>query len=332
MSPRSGTMAPSPADEEESGPVREVPSHTVDEQQIAHALENFEKRARTCWTILEYGQLTLSGIHEMRDLILDHVAARTLQDPALEVDVERTLLTTVGDLDLGAVGLGCFPEGDFEIHSSHRLWNSISSEVCRYDPGPEDRAPTAADWVHAFSLGVISGAVWNWRKVYGLLMRDDFAPAIHEGVPYNSRKSHSAAEDLAQMDALSLYLAEAEGPRRAWPEVTLCKPTAEERTEAAHSLDSLAELSPDQRLLRALLDDDQATFEDALVEHLEHYRESVPADSPPRSLLPVGTIALAALAVQLHGWELGVRSPYLPEGLLRTPSGAAGTSPAQTRV
>lgn len=326
MSPRSGTMDPSPADERESGPVREVPSHTVDEQNITHALENFEKRARTCWTILEYGQLTLGGIHEMRDLLLDHVAARTLQDPALEV--ERTLLTTLGDLDLGAVGLGCFPEGDFEIHSSHHLWSNISSEVCRYDPGPEDQAPTAADWVHAFSLGVISGAVWNWRKVYGLLMRADYAPEIHQGVPYNSRKSHSAAEDLAQMDALCLYLAEEEGPRRAWPEVTLRKPTAQERAEAARSLDSLAGLSPDQHLLRALLDDDQAAFEDALVERLEHYRESVPADAPPRSLLPVETIALAALAVQLHGWELGVRSPYLPHVLLHTPQGAAEPDPA----
>lgn len=32
--------------------------------------------------------------------------------------------------------------------------------------------------------------------------------------------------------------------------------------------------------------------------------------------------ALAALAVQVHGWELRIRSGYLLEGLLRAPEGA----------
>ncbi|MYU47817.1 hypothetical protein GTV15_09625, partial [Streptomyces sp. SID7803] len=80
-------------------------------------------------------------------------------------------------------------------------------------------------------------------------------------------------------------------------------------------------LSADQRLLRVLLDDDQQTFEDALVARLITYRESAGADppAPPRSLLPLGTLALACLAVQVHGWELGVRSGYLPYGLLGSP-------------
>ncbi|WP_275937181.1 Imm49 family immunity protein [Streptosporangium subroseum] len=42
----------------------------------------------------------------------------------------------------------------------------------------------------------------------------------------------------------------------------------------------------------------------------------------PRSLLPIGMIALAALAVRVHGWEPGIRSGYLPEGLLHVPEGA----------
>ncbi|WP_437112443.1 Imm49 family immunity protein [Streptomyces cinnamoneus] len=33
------------------------------------------------------------------------------------------------------------------------------------------------------------------------------------------------------------------------------------------------------------------------------------------TLLPLGPIALSALAVQVHGWELDVRSGYLPHGL-----------------
>jgi hypothetical protein len=49
---------------------------------------------------------------------------------------------------------------------------------------------------------------------------------------------------------------------------------------------------------------------------VEH-RESVGAHPAPRTLLPVKAVALAALASRVHGWQLGVRSAYLPESLLR---------------
>ncbi len=52
---------------------------------------------------------------------------------------------------------------------------------------------------------------------------------------------------------------------------------------------------------------------------LVQHGEGVGADPDPRTLLPVGALALAALAVQVHGWELGVRSGYLPHDLLGSP-------------
>lgn len=152
----------------------------------------------------------------------------------------------------------------------------------------------------------------------------DYAPAIRDGVPYNRYPSVSDPADLAAMDALCPYLTEAAGHLpRDWPTVPLRKPDAGERAEAARRLDEVGDaLSADQRLLRVLLDDDQHAFEDALVARLVAYRESVEADAgdpAPRSLLPLGTLALACLAVQVHGWELGVRSGYLPYGLLGSP-------------
>ncbi|WP_435883117.1 Imm49 family immunity protein [Streptomyces rubiginosohelvolus] len=47
--------------------------------------------------------------------------------------------------------------------------------------------------------------------------------------------------------------------------------------------------------------------------------ESVGPAPAPRTLLPLDTLALAAFAVQVHGWELGVRSGYLPAELLGSP-------------
>ncbi|WP_436850888.1 Imm49 family immunity protein [Streptomyces avermitilis] len=52
---------------------------------------------------------------------------------------------------------------------------------------------------------------------------------------------------------------------------------------------------------------------------LVEYRDSAGADPSPRTLLPVGVVAVAALAVQVHGWELGVRSGYLPRTMLGAP-------------
>ncbi|MFI5479693.1 Imm49 family immunity protein [Streptomyces rubiginosohelvolus] len=56
-----------------------------------------------------------------------------------------------------------------------------------------------------------------------------------------------------------------------------------------------------------------------MADRLDAYRVSVGPAPAPRSLLPLDTLALAALAVQVHGWELGVRSGYLPAELLGSP-------------
>ncbi|WP_328419609.1 Imm49 family immunity protein [Streptomyces sp. NBC_00443] len=127
--------------------------------------------------------------------------------------------------------------------------------------------------------------------------------------------------DLAEMDALCTYLTVVQGPvPGARPgRVPLDKPDAEARARAAGQLDASGTLTPDQRLLRVLLDDDQATLEHALEERLVAHRDNAGSDPVPRSLLPVAAMALAALACLAHGWQLGVRSGYLPQSLMRAP-------------
>lgn len=167
---------------------------------------------------------------------------------------------------------------------------------------------------------LVSGLVWEWQRVIGLLLRSDYAPAIRDGVPHSKLNSTSDRADLAAMDALCGYLTQARGHLpRDWPTVTLRKLDADECAEAARKLDAADPLTPDQRLLRVLLDDDQHAFEQALVARLIEHRKSVGSDPAPSTLLPLTALALAALAVQVHGWELGVRSGYLPHGMLGSP-------------
>ncbi|MFD9243032.1 Imm49 family immunity protein [Streptomyces sp. NPDC059556] len=101
--------------------------------------------------------------------------------------------------------------------------------------------------------------------------------------------------------------------------VPVPRPDAEERAGAARALDAAGPLGPDQRLLRVLPDDDREAFDRALADRLEEHRAGVGADPEPRTLLPAGAVALAALAHTAHGWEPGVRSGHLPEALLRAP-------------
>ncbi|MFJ9596838.1 Imm49 family immunity protein [Streptomyces virginiae] len=70
-----------------------------------------------------------------------------------------------------------------------------------------------------------------------------------------------------------------------------------------------------------MLRDDQSAFERALRDRLEEHRATVGEDPEPRTLLPLGAIALAALAVQVHGWNLRTTSGYLPAALLNARAG-----------
>ncbi|UKY47451.1 hypothetical protein [Streptomyces inhibens] len=65
--------------------------HSVSEQRIAQALEDIYGRAFGRWHWLSYGGLSLKGLQEMCDELLDHVAARALEDPTLFSGPKKTI-------------------------------------------------------------------------------------------------------------------------------------------------------------------------------------------------------------------------------------------------
>ncbi|UKY55579.1 immunity 49 family protein [Streptomyces inhibens] len=304
--------------------MKDVARHDVSEQRIEQALEDIWRRAHHRWHTMQYDCYSDEELQAMRDELLDHIAARTVAGPEPGTAPSR-ILRTAAECALGLLSLGCYPNGDQEI-SFTLIGEKLSSEDKDFEAVVENAA-TARTWLDAFALSVISGMVWERDLVVGLLLRGDFAPDIRGGVPHSKLESKSDPGELAEMDALCGYLTQAEGhlPRH-WPSVTLCKPTADERAQATRQLDALDALTPDQRLLRVLLEDDQSAFEQALEHRLVQHRESAPSDAAPRSLLPHKTIALAALAVQVHGWDLRVQSAYLPLAMLSSPEDAPSVS------
>lgn len=295
--------------------MQEVMQHAVSGQRIAEALDDITGRTRRRWHWMRYDDPSPEKIKEMQDELLDHVAACATKDPDLNDETALAALRTAAECSLGVLSIGCFPDGDQEI-AFPLIDEQLSSEDIAFGAVIE-RAPTAETWLDAFAMCLVSGLVRDWQRVIGLLLRDDYAPAIREGVPYSKLNSTSDPADLAVVDALCLYLTEASGHLPCdWPTMPLRKPTAGERAEAAHQLDATGRLTPDQRLLRVLLDDDQHAFEQALRTRLVEHRDGIGTDPSPSTLLPVETIALAALAVQVHGWDLDVGSGYLPGALL----------------
>lgn len=303
--------------------IKEVTRHAVAEQRIEQALEDMWSRAFDRWHDMRYNDMPLRrGLRELGEELADHTAARTVPDPALGAPDSRTALVTAAECALGVLDLACFPDGDFLVPLP-LVTETLSSEELHYEERQEPTHPgtTARTWTDAFAWSVISGLIWERDRVIGPLLRKDYAPEIRDGVPCSERESVSAPADLAEMDALCGYLTVVQGryPGALPGPVPLGKPDAAERARAAEQLDAAGTLTPDQRLLRVLLDDDQAAFERALQQRLVAHRGSVGADPAARSLLPVGAVTLTALARLAHGWRLGIHSAYLPEALTRAP-------------
>ncbi|MGW7260706.1 immunity 49 family protein [Streptomyces sp. NPDC054834] len=300
--------------------IKDVARHVVSEQRIAQALEGIERRAHRRWHTMQYDCYSDEELQAMRDELLDHAAARTLTDPQLSTAASRIALRTAAECALGFLELGCYPNGDQEIFFP-LVNESISSEDKDFEAVVE-HASTAKDWLSAFALCMISGMVWERDRAIGLLLHDH-ATTIHDGVPYSQLESKSDPAELAEMDTLACYLAKAQGHLPGdWPSVAMRMPEVDERLDAVLELNAVGALTPDQQLLRILLEDNQLAFEQALAHRLVQHQQSAPSDAAPRSLLPHKTIALAALAVQVHGWDLHVQSAYLPQALLNAPEGA----------
>lgn len=297
----------------------EIPCHEVDRGRIEQALTDIERRVFARWHMMTVGdEFQPEAFADTCDELLDHVAASALADPALSGELARAALRTAAECAAAVPDRRLWPNGDFEVGfpilAAYEDDPKVTSPETSYSL-EKPQTPPVAEWVRSFALCLISSAFEvPWRR--GMVLKLDIAPEMHV-----SATASPAA--LAEMDALADYLADGDDPP------LVVKPDAPARVRAALRLDAAGPRSPDQRLLRVLLDDDREAFEQALADRLGQYRDGIGDDPEPRTLLPLTAIALANLAVLAHGWRLGVRSGYLPEGLLPEPP--AGGPPPGTR-
>jgi hypothetical protein len=177
---------------------------------------------------LRYDRLSLENLQRLRDELLDYVAARALDDPALTADEARKALRTAATCAHGVLALGVWPKGDWEIAFPIAYDETLSSNnFDLHSTRHWHQAPTLSTWGDAFALCLIS-TVFKEPWPVGAALRADYAPEL--------RQQEAAPAALAEMDALCGYLVDL----NAWDKhdaPTLRKPDAEERDRAARRLD-----------------------------------------------------------------------------------------------
>ncbi|MFE3455939.1 hypothetical protein ACFXKD_00215 [Nocardiopsis aegyptia] len=147
-------------------------------------MDGIDQRIGRRWFELRYTHLSLRGLQELCEEILDYVGAQTLANPALRSSAlsamsVSTLLDSAAECALGSLYLVCQPDGDFEISLfclPEADYGSLNSQEVSFGAGHVDCAPTAHAWVEVFALAVISGMVRDRGRGIGVYLRDDLAP------------------------------------------------------------------------------------------------------------------------------------------------------------
>ncbi|MFD7866657.1 immunity 49 family protein [Streptomyces sp. NPDC057682] len=169
---------------------------------------------------------------------------------------------------------------------------AVDGHLLRHPGGPHESAGPGI-WHRATVLALITGA------------REDLAPLVLAGPALQGPDRSAFA---AYREALHAYL-KGDDP----------EPAALRAVRQARALGNRTFPAPPAVLLSQLVEGDEESFSlalaDALEAHRAHYQVADRADDPDAAVAP-DVLALACHA-RRRGWEILVRSPYLPEEILR---------------
>ena len=168
--------------------INDVTRHAVNQRDLDRAFGDMADRVQRRFVDVYYdGHPMRVMLSELGYELLDHVAARSVQDPRLEDPRTRLALTTAAECLFGVLELGCCPGGDWEIPFPLTCTRMTSEEREFDEMRDATDTVTARTWVEAFEICVASGLVWDWERVIGLLLREDYARMLHRNLPHAQR-------------------------------------------------------------------------------------------------------------------------------------------------
>ncbi|MEV6067421.1 Imm49 family immunity protein [Nocardia sp. NPDC052001] len=275
----------------------EFPLYGVADDRVEAALTDIDRRIWKSWYTIRYDSRDpVTELWGMVDALLDYVGAESIKDRGVHAEPARIAIRTAAEAAFGAICLERWPGGNQDIRLL-MINEAISSERQDFRHLTEG-IPAVSRWMESYWLMILGGQV----ALQGAVLVEDHAPEVAD-------VCGDSVEGLVVM-ALSAYIA---GP---FPESYICLPPPAVRQ---HHLDRLAAVpvtaGSEAGMLRALLADDEAAFEQEREKWLAWHREQFGADPEPRDLLPLPVMGLTALAVHAHGWRAQADTGWLPPGL-----------------
>lgn len=281
-----------------------IERHEIDEKALNSALDGFAERIAGDVDRMQHDEFQPEyGWELISDAFLDYLGARSVASPDLAGKDARVACESAAEARVGALALGIGLAGPPHVFIDYTGTGVVYDE----DPGI-GKAPKAAegDWLDAFFVAFVAGA---WDQHAELFLDAAAARRGDEGRPA-----------LALVHGLLAFVGgyvegrnEDGGPMSDAERSTAVDAIADEVADGSDDPLRRAALTT----LRALAAGDHEAFTGALAAQLTAYREwyeqyAAISGPPPRSLLPLDAIALAAMARRWNGWAPGVDSPYLP--------------------
>jgi hypothetical protein len=137
-----------------------VTRHAVNQQRLECAFGDMADRVQRRFEDVYYAEYPMREmLSELGNELLDHVAARSVQDPDLNDERTRLALTTAAEGLFGVLELGCCPNGDWEIPFPLTCTRFSSEEKDFDEMRDATDTVTARTWVEAFVSSLIGCAL-----------------------------------------------------------------------------------------------------------------------------------------------------------------------------
>ncbi|MER7763184.1 Imm49 family immunity protein [Streptomyces sp. NPDC097619] len=246
----------------------------------------------------------------LADMMRDHLAARSVDEPALDSAEAWAVLADAAEASAAVIR-----------HTAYHPWEPFHVFLdyvnfgMSYDRDGDDEGWHKAglgDWLDAYCLAVLADRIDRDGEAFHFVRKHVRADAA--GVPAAELVAGLLALVAGDLDEDDQEFPPPQAARTAAVDAALARIAARER-ETGRELSGHQETIA-LRVVRALVSGDRAEYDRELTALLRAVRAAQRPTAPPRSLLPLVPLALAAWGHRQAGWPVPVDTAYLPRGLV----------------
>ncbi|MCB5169065.1 immunity 49 family protein [Streptomyces bambusae] len=288
-----------------------IDRHQVAEEKLAAARKDFTNRIGSMTrSMSKAGPMGSYEWEYLGDEMRDHLAALSLDEPALDSAEAWAVLADAAEAACAVVRYTAYhPWEPFSVFLDYVNFGMS------YDRGDEaegwDKAG-AGDWLDAYCLAILADRVERDGEAFHFARKEVLKGTA--GMPAAELVAGFLVCVAGDLNADDQEFPPPREARIAAVDAALARiaARAEETGQALQEQSDAVAL----RVIRALVSGDREAYDRELTALLAAVPAAHGPSAPPRSLLPLVPLALAALGHRTEGWEVPVQTAYLPRGLV----------------